>query len=124
MKKFVALLVILSMISLIGCGVKSEQSSLDKESYRSVNLTDKELKGMFTEALELLENQQGKDLKYVDSSFSGIKEEDIIDGLGSTDIRSYTTHGALYIQVYDIMYRFQINNDKKITSYIKYIVEG
>lgn len=110
-------LILLTLMSMCGCTQNNDIVSKD--------FTDNE-KEEFCFEIELFLEDGGysDELKYFEPSIS-INEDDIYDnGLGAADTRYYFSNSAIYLQVDDSMYRFQLNKKNKIQSYIKYNLEG
>lgn len=110
------LLVTLVMAMLTSCGTASSNSgNLTKES-RTVNYdTDK----MYSEITSIM---QSGDTSQYDNVKMEFDSNDIITVDDSA--RCYFYQNSVYIQTSDVMYRFQLDVDNNIISYIKYGLEG
>lgn len=110
------LLVTLVMAMLTSCGTASSNSgNLTKES-RTVNYdTDK----MYSEITSIM---QSGDTSQYDNVKMEFDSNDIITVDDSA--RYYFYQNSVYIQTSDVMYRFQLDADNNIISYIKYGLEG
>lgn len=74
---------------------------------------------------ELLSFIQGKDAAEIDIINDDLKiaDEDIVDGAVAKQF--YLFNNSIYLQIDDlVMYRFQLNKNTKVTSYIKYELEA
>lgn len=121
--KIAAIMILLiSIFGLCACG-DSSQAQLTNE-YREVTLTDEENTELLNEILYFIENTgSGKELKMFSDDIT-VDKQDIVTGIGVKDTKYYVSSSAAYLQIDNYMYRFQLNNSKKVISYIKYKVEA
>lgn len=123
MKRHVIVCILLTIIisaMIAGCGKESTYLDHEKEMKSSVL----ENKNQYNDALvELIRTGEiAEDNQFIES-YMVFHDEDVVS---DAELKQcYHTYSAVYIQVNDdYMYRFQLNSDKKIESYIKYGLEA
>lgn len=110
-------LILLILMSMCGC---AQSNNIENKEFTN----DEKKEFCFEIELFLEDGGYSDKLKYFEPSIS-INEDDIYDsGIGATDTKYYFSNSAIYLQVDDLMYRFQLNKKNKIQSYIKYSLEG
>ena len=122
--KLLSIITVLTLaISLCAC---TSNTSVDDETnvYRNVTLSDEESEQLLNEILHFIENTgSGKEL-YMFADDLSISTDDIVTGVGVKSVKYYVSGNAAYLQIDNLMYRFQFNNDNVVVSYIKYTVEA
>lgn len=116
------LMILLVVISLCACG----ETTMEHETniYRDVTLTEKESEQLLSEILHFVENTgSGRELSMFADDLT-IDTDDIVSGIGVKDIHYYISSNAAYLQIDNLMYRFQFNSNNSVVSYIKYTVEA
>ena len=124
-KKLIAFIILTVAIMISGCSSNKteEQKQLDKytEISRTVALTDNERNTLKAEMLMFIGGSEASDLETFDNSVK-IIGSDILTGPLNFSYKTYWFNGACYIQIKDSMYRFQLDSNKQVKSYIKYKV--
>ena len=101
------------VLSLTGCN-----SNKDSILNTSIDVNKEQLE---QDTVAFLKGTKASELESYDDSLE-IQWEDICNL--AENANTYTSHSAYYLQYGNYMYRFQLNNDGKVISYIKYKVEA
>lgn len=118
--KVCILLITIISAMITGCG--KEETYLDHEKEMKSSVIEN--KQQYEDALaELIHTGEIAEENQFIESYMVFHDDDIVQ---DAEIKQcYHTYSAIYIQVNDnYMYRFQLNSDKKIESYIKYGLEA
>lgn len=108
------LLAMLLLIGTTGCG--SNESTI--LSISTENINKEQLK---EDTINFLKGTEASDLESYNDNVK-IQWEDIYNL--SENANTYISYSAYYLQYGEYMYRFQLNSDGKVVSYIKYKVEA
>lgn len=109
--------IILTMLLLIGTtGCGSNESTI--LSISTENINKEQLK---EDTINFLKGTEASDLESYNDNVK-IQWEDICNL--SENANTYISYSAYYLQYGEYMYRFQLNSDGKVVSYIKYKVEA
>lgn len=114
-----------SICMLSACGSTGTTASMNEtDSRREVSLTDEENMDLYNELTYLIEGVgTASSLDWINNDVY-ISDSDLIEALGTKNIKYYVAKNAAYIQVDNYMYRFQFDNNNKVESYIKYTLEA
>ena len=107
------MLAMLLLIGTTGCG--SNDSTV--LSNNTDNINKEQLK---EDTINFLKGTEASDLESYSDDVK-IQWEDICNL--AENANTYISYSAYYLQYGEYMYRFQLNNDGKVVSYIKYKVE-
>ena len=109
--------IILTMLLLIGTtGCGSNDSTI--LSISTENINKEQLK---EDTINFLKGTEASELESYNDNVK-IQWEDICNL--SENANTYVSYSAYYLQYGEYMYRFQLNSDGKVVSYIKYKVEA
>ena len=110
--KLIALILMMLLLTLTACNISMDNNSDTKDNITyDKNNFEKEL-------TTLIASGNSDSYKDIDISFN---EYD------TCDINSYNIYyfkSSIYVQVNEYMYRFQLDENNVVTSYIKYGLEG
>lgn len=101
------------MLGLVGCGTNN-----DTILSISIDVDKEQLK---QDTIDFLKGTDTSELDSYDDNLK-IQWEDICNL--AENANTYASRSAYYLQYGNYMYRFQLNNDGKVVSYIKYKVEA
>ena len=109
MKKVILLIACLTLCS---CG---DNSNVSKDYTFESRVINYDINSLYNELVNTIEGS------YIPEGYI-FNDSDIIEGALVNNY--YYSNGAVYIQVDEYMYRFQLDNNYNIESYIKYVLEG
>lgn len=108
------LLTVLLLIGITGCS-SNEVTIL---SISTDNIDKEQIK---EDTINFLKGTEATELESYDDNVK-IQWEDVCNL--AENANTYISYSAYYLQYGEYMYRFQLNNDGKVVSYIKYKVEA
>lgn len=121
-KKLVTIMFILSTIILSSCNINNKENTIKAET-QQISITDNEKEKYKTDLLRFIQIKETTDIFSED--FLNNLDEDF-NTLQDAEIKQcYFSNNAIYIQINDThMFRFQLNTEDKIESYIVYKIEA
>lgn len=122
--KIISLLsVILIVINICACN-NTENISQDNYRHQNITINKEENEQLLIEIRHFIENTgTGNELSRFSKDVS-INTDDIIIGTGIKSYNYYVSGNAAYLQIDNLMYRFQLDTNNIVVSYIKYEVEA
>ena len=123
MNKLTRLIIISAItVSLTGCSALTSKSNIEQSRNTDISriVTISNIDDYKSYTLNLIKTGETNNIFIEDFLFS---QDDIISD--ANVINSYIFNNAIYLQINDkFMYRFQLNSDKLVESYIRYQLEG